>query len=220
MLYLTRWRRFAVPALLGLLALNACGCHWLTAYFAAERHPKKEVKAEYDLTADKLVIIPYASEEVLFNDSTLSVEISYNLVNEIVGHLGAKKVKTIVNPVEVNRWQESTLEWPNMSLTDMAKTFGADTVLYVELEHYSTIEERSANLYRGHVVARIQVASLKETQNPVYTTTVETVYPEKMPVGMTGTTEATVRRATNLIFANDVAKKFYNHDVEIVGGGK
>jgi hypothetical protein len=186
----------------------------------ADRHPKKEVKAEYDLAADRLVIIPYASTEVLFTDSTLSVEISYNMVNQIVGHLGPKKIKTIVNPVEVNRWQESTLEWSNMSLADMGKAFGADTVLYVELEHYSTLEERSANLYRGHVSARVQVASLKATQNPVYTTTVETIYPENMPVGVTGTTESAVRRATNLVFAEQVIQKFYTHQVEIVGGGK
>jgi hypothetical protein len=220
MRHLTRWRLFVLPVLVGLMALSACGCQWLTAYFMADRHPKKEVKAEYELTAEKLVIIPYAGTEILFSDSTLTVEIAFNMVNEIVRNLGPKKVMTIVHPAEVNRWQESTLEWPNMSLTDMAKAFGADTVLYVELEHYSTVEEHSANLYRGRVSARIQVARLSAPQNPVYTTTVETVYPEDMPVGMTGTTEGAVRRVTNIVFANQVIQKFYNHQVEIRGAAQ
>ena len=102
----------------------------------------------------------------------------------------------------------------------MAKAFGADAVLYVELEDYSTIEERSANLYRGRVRARIQVARPDAPRNPVYDTTVETVFPKDAPVSATGTTESRVRLATNEVFAEDVILRFYDHEVEVSGGQK
>jgi hypothetical protein len=220
MRHLFLWRLAVVMTLAGLVTLGACGCHWLAAYYGADRHPMRDVKAEYQLTAQRLVIIPYASTEILFSDSTLSLEIAGCMVNEILHNLGPSRVKTIVHPADVNRWQESNLEWPSMSLMDMAKAFEADTVLYVELEHYSTAEERSANLYRGRVQARIQVGRTGELNNPVYSTTVETVYPKDAPVGMTGTTERVVRQYTNLVFARDVIEKFYEHKVEIRGGEK
>jgi hypothetical protein len=220
MRYPNGWRLAALAALAGLVAVGTCGCHWLYAWAVAERHPMQEVKAEYELAADRLVIVPYASTEILFSDATASLEISRDLINEILQNVGAGRVKTIVHPVEVARWQEANLEWPNMPLADIGKVFQADTVLYVELEHYTMYEERSSNLFRGRVRARIQVARPDAEHNPVYETTVETVFPEEGPVGVVGTTERMVRAGTNLIFARDVARKFYSHKVEIRGGEK
>jgi hypothetical protein len=118
----------------------------------------------------------------------------------------------------VVRWQESNLEWPNMSLVDIAKTFGADTILYIELERYTMMEDRSANLYRGRVRARVQVTETKAERNPVYETVVEMVYPEEGPVGVLGTTERVVRTYTNDAFAKAVINKFRDYEVEVKGG--
>ena len=212
-------RRTAVLAAIALVAvLGAGGCHWLASWMMAPRHPMKDVPAEFALTSERLVIIPYASTEVLFGDPALTVELSRDLINEIMKHLGATKVKTIIHPIEVQRWQETNLEWPNTSLVDIGKTFRADTVLYVELERYSLIEEHSANLYRGRVRAHVQVVRPDAPHNPVYDTIVETVFPEQGPVGVTSSSEQSVRTYTNLVFAGDVINKFYDHQVEVKGG--
>jgi hypothetical protein len=214
-------RRLAVLAALAVMALaGAGGCHWLTAWMFAERHPMETIKAEYPLEADRLIIIPYASTEVLFSDPLLPLEISRDLINEIAKRLGPKRVKIFINPVEVQRWQEANLEWPNISLVEMGKGFNADTVLYVELERYSLMEENSANLYRGRVRARIKVVQPAAPHNPVYETMVETLFPERAPVGVTSSTEQSVRTYTNLVFAENVVDKFVDHEVEIKGGAK
>jgi len=212
-----RWRIGALLLLVGLTAAGACGCHWLFAWAVAPRHPKKTVKAEYPLEADVLVIVPYAGTDILFNDPTVPLEISRNIVNLVVPALG-NRVKQIVHPVQVVRWQESNIEWPNMALVDIARAFKADTVLYVELEHYSMYEERSANLFRGRVRARIQVVKTSAERNPVYETSIETIFPEDRPVGVLETSERMVRAATNLDFARDVVRKFYDYEVEVKGG--
>ena len=215
----TQCRNAALAGLLALVALGACGCHWLYAYFAAPRHPKETIKAEYALKAERLVIVTYAGAEILFNDATAPLEVSYDITNEILRSL-SQSVKTIIRPEQVVHWQESTLEWPNMSLVDIAKTFKADTILYVELERYTLMEDRSANLFRGRVRARIQVAETAAPRNPVFEATIETTFPEDRPVGVLETSERTIRTGTNLFFARAVIDKFRDHEVEVKGGRK
>lgn len=215
----TQCRNAALAGLLALVALGACGCHWLYAYFAAPRHPKETIKAEYALKAERLVIVTYAGAEILFNDATAPLEVSYDITNEILRSL-SQSVKTIIRPEQVVHWQESTLEWPNMSLVDIAKTFKADTILYIELERYTLMEDRSANLFRGRVRARIQVAETAAPRNPVYEATIETTFPEDRPVGVLETSDRTIRTGTNLFFARAVIDKFRDHEVEVKGGRK
>jgi hypothetical protein len=210
-------RNAALASLLALVALSACGCHWLYAWMAADRHPKEQIKAEYALKAERLVIVTYAGAEILFNDATAPLEVSYNITNEILRSLSSS-VKTVVRPEQVVRWQESTLEWPNMSLVDIAKTFQADTVLYIELERYTMIEERSANLFRGRIRARVQVAKASAERNPVYEATIESTFPEDRQVGVLETSEQVIRTGVTRMFAREVIQKFYEHEIDVRGG--
>ena len=204
-------------ALTGLLAVTSGGCGQLFAWAFAERHPKEKVKAEYPLEADRLVIVTYAGTEVLFSDPTAPLVIGRDLVNEILKNI-RPQIKTIVHPVEVVRWQESNIEWPNMALTDIAKIFQADTLLYVEIEQLTTVEERSANLFRGRIRAHVQVVKAKAERNPVYETNIETTFPEDRPVGVLETSEQTIRTGVGLMFTREVIRKFYEHEVEVKGG--
>jgi len=211
--------RTAAAALALALAVAAGGCEvpaMFVSWLIAPRHPKKTVQAEYDLTAERLAIVPYAGTDILFTYPAAPIEVSRDLVHELMTH-STDRVKTIVHPVEVVRWQESNLEWPNMALEDIAKIFQADTVLYVELEQYTMIEERSANLFRGRVTARVQVVKAEAERNPVYETTVETVFPEDRPVGVLEVSERKLRAAVTRIFARDVIRKFYEHQIEDQG---
>ena len=215
----TRLRRAAVLLTLAL-ALTASGCEipaQFVSWLIAPRHPKKMVQAEYELTAERLVIVLYAGTDILFTYPATPIEVSQDLVRQLAGHCKGR-VKTVVHPVEVVRWQESNLEWPNMALEDIAKTFQADTLLYVELERYTMIEERSANLFRGRVRARVQVVKAEAARNPVYETTVETIYPEDRPVGVLEVSERKLRAAVIRVFARDVIRKFYDHEVKDQGG--
>jgi hypothetical protein len=213
------WKNLILMGALALATLaGAGGCQWLTAYIFADRHPKETIKAEYSLASERLVIIPYASTDVLFSDPGLPMELSRDLIIQISNRLGPEKVKAFINPAEVQRWQEANLEWPNISLVEMGQAFKADTVLYVELERYSLMEEHSANLYRGRVRARIQIVQPAAPHNPVYDTVVETVFPANAPVGVTSASEQSVRTYTNMVFAENVVDKFCDHEIDVKGG--
>jgi len=202
-----------------LLALAAGGCELLgqaIAWPIAPRHPKKQVKAEYALQARQLVIVPYAGNDILFEYPTAPLEISRDIVHQIGGNLKGR-VEVIVNPVRVARWQESNLEWPNMSLSAIAEAFQADTLLYVELERYSMYEEGSPNLLRGRVRARVQVVEVGDTAGPAYEECVESLFPEQRPVAEGELSERRIRATVNQLFARDVVRKFYDHEVPLRG---
>jgi len=213
----SQWRMAVLAAVAGLLAVGTAGCHWLYAWMVAERHPTKIVKAEYLLEAERLVVVPYAGTETLFNHRTAPLEVSADITAYALANL-KDRVKSIVNPLAVTQWQEQNVEWPNMSLDDIGKAFQADVVLYVELETYSLLEDGSANLYRGHVRGRVQVAKMGAAHNPVYETTVEIFFPPDHPVGITGTSEAVIRQNTDAVFAQEVVAKFHDRTVEDKGG--
>jgi len=215
----TRPLGWLVVAAAVALSASAAGCEYLGQFFAwgfAPRHPKKQVKAEYHLEADHLVIVPYAGTSILFEYPTASVQVAGDVRYEIARRLEGR-VKQIVDPAYVVRWQESHLEWPNMTLEAIAKTFQADTLLYVELERYTMFEPGSPNLLRGQVRARIQIVKAGAQANPVYETTVETVFPEERPVAQGELSLRRLRATTTRLFARDVVRLFYDHEVPLRG---
>ena len=214
-----RWAALALA--LAVLVPASAGCEVLGQMLAwpiAPRHPKKKVKTEYPLEAKRLVIVPYAGNDVLFEYPTAPLEISRDLVHELVGHLKSR-VEAIIHPVQVARWQESNLEWPNMSLEAIAETFQADVLLYVELERYTMLEKGSPNLFRGQVRARVQVVKPGAEINPVYESIVESVFPEQRPVAEGELSERRLRSTVTRLFARDLVRKFYDHEVPLQGEG-
>lgn len=199
-----------------VLTATVGGCQMIPFLFAP-RHPKKTIEAEYHLEAERLVVVPYVGNDVLFEFPTASIDISSSVMYEIAAHLQSD-VKTVVHPVHVARWQEANLEWPNMSLVDIAKAFEADTLLYVEIERYTMVEEFSANLLRGHVRARVHVVKVDADRNPAFETAVETLFPEDRPVGVMEVSDRQLRAVTTRLFARDVVRTFYDYEVEIKGG--
>ncbi len=208
-------RRSALMLLAALTALTAGGCY-LGHFWVALTKPReyKTIEAEHRFDAKKLVIVPYAGTDILFSYPTATIEISREIVYAATRHL-RDCVQVIEHPVRVAQWQESNLEWPNLSLAEIADVFGADTVLYVELHQYTVLEERSANLFRGRVKARLHVWERDAPTSPVYEGSVESAFPEKQPVSVLGTSERTMRHYTNVTFAEDVINKFRTRRVEV-----
>ena len=211
-------RTVALWALAALLAIGAGGCY-LGHLFVALTKPKeyKHIKAEYDLQAERLVIVPYAGADIQFQYPTVPIEIS----NEVVYALGRNlkdKVRSVVPPLVVVQWQESNLEWPNLSLPEVGRLFQADTLLYVELEQYTMLEENSADLLRGRARARVQVVKPAADRHPAYDGAAEVLFPKDHPVGRLQTSQGAMRQSTNRLLAEEIVNKFRDRKVEVVGG--
>lgn len=202
-----------------LVALAAGGCWTLGQAYVGLVKPKewRDIPKEHELRAERLVIVPYAGTDIRFSYPTVPLEVSLQISYAIARYL-PKRVGEIVHPVRVARWQESDVEWLSMTPEEIGRKFDADTVLYVELDQYSTMEEKSANLLRGRAGARVQVVKVGAASNPVYEGTAEVVFPEDHPVNALTISERAIRQATNRLFGEAVVNKFRDRRVEVVGG--
>lgn len=207
-------RRCLLAALLPAVVacVSGCGIANLLVYPFAPREAKKDVKREHDLTAERLLILPFAGHDVLFEHPNAGLQVSYSVVQQISEHLRGR-VHRVVNPAQVALYQRSTLDWPNMDVAEIGREFEADKVLYIELSRFTIMEERSANLYRGRVAARIEVidTAAPKGEDILYEGNVAIEVPEDEPIGTLEISEGKLLQATLYRFAEEVVWKFYDH---------
>ena len=200
-----------------LLCASGCGLPNLLVYPFADREAKKQVAREHDLTAERLLILPYAGNDVLFEYPDAGRQISLQVIQQIRENLRGR-VHRVINPNQVARYQQSTLEWPNLPVADIGRQFQADKVLYIELNRFTLMEERSANLYRGRAEARIQVVDTgaPRGEESLYEGHVEVEVPDDRPIGTMEISEATLLQAILYRFAEEVVWKFHDHEEKVV----
>lgn len=207
-------RRCIPFALLVALTVCASGCGLpnLLVYPFADRDAKRDVKRQYDLTGERLLILPYAGHDILFEYPNAGLEISYQVIQQISQNLRGR-VHRVINPAQVALYQRSKLDWPTTEVSDIGREFEADKVLYIELTRFTIMEERSANLYRGRVAAHIQVIDTSKPRGHelLYETDVSIEVPDDRPMGTTEISELNLRQATVYRFAEEVIWQFYDH---------
>lgn len=210
------------PALLvaALGLLGGCGIPEYISYISADREAKKDVPAEYQLTAQRLLILPYLATDAQFEFQGADLVITDRLLREIQAHLRGR-VHHVVNPAEVLRYQQSNLEWINTPVVRIGQEFNVDKVLYVEISRLTLLEENSINIYRGRVSARIQIVDVNSTAvSPVvYQTDVSAQVPDKdePPASTDDYSRSAVQKAVAIRFAENVINKFYDHQEKVVG---
>jgi hypothetical protein len=83
---------------------------------------------------------------------------------------------------------------------------------------YGTREPGSLNLYRGRINAQASLykTSLDERKARLWRgKAIRVVYPEHDPTGLLRENDRSVRDKTEAIFADKLAKRFYDHKVPI-----
>ncbi|MBN2581485.1 MAG: hypothetical protein JXL80_00345 [Planctomycetes bacterium] len=208
--------RFVVLAsLLVVVALGLCGCGLahLFAYPFASREGTVHVKGDYDLRADALLIFPYLGSEIQLEYPNAGLEISSFIYQELYANLKGR-VRGVVNPQQVVRYQQTDLDWQNKSIQEIGREFGADKVLYIEVNRLTLMEEHSANLYRGRVKAHLQVVDVGSTtgEGLLYESDVSVVVPKDNPLGTMQISSARIMTETLTQFAKETVWKFYDHE--------
>lgn len=200
------------------LALSGCGIPNLIAYPFAERDATRAVPAEYDLTAERLLILPYAGHDMLFESPSLGYDIGQRVASQIYDNLRGR-VKVIVNPAQVEAYQQRRLDWPSMPVAEIGREFGATKVLYIEMRRFTIMEERSANLYRGRAEARVQVydSSPGGGGEMLYDGEAEIEFPDDRPASTMEISETQLRQITLGFFAREVVRKFHDHSERRLG---
>ncbi len=208
-------RQYALAAIMLAAASHAIiGCRALAFPFLMwGEAPTKEVSAEYPHLAGRQVLVMVRAEaDTLFDYPHVQYELARYVQAAIepnvsgVGFVPAKPVAEM---------QQQEPSWDKTPPAAHARRFRADRVLRIELTRYGTREPESPHLFRGHIHATVSIydPAYGDNVDAVYRTTIESVFPEGGP-GSYGVNDREVRRAVMEQFATQLARKFYDHEIE------
>lgn len=213
----SKWTwKLLIPLALAAGVLGGCEQTAYVLYVLWPGAHERKVPAEFSGLRDKNVaVIVYCDKPVDYEYPHVRLSIS----SAVAGQLGknVKKIK-VVDPRRVVKYQDENIYWDEMDKTALGKAFGADCVLFISLVEYNTREPGSLNLYRGRITAQVGVydVSLPERKARAWRgRDIRVVHPKHDPTGSLGESDRAIRDKTERIFADLLAKKFYDHKVPI-----
>lgn len=176
------------------------------------KDPMRKVAAEYpQLAGKKVAILVWAEMDTLFEYPHVQYEVSEFVRAAMNGNV---KAATFVPNRSIVEFQRREPDWDRMDPAEIGRRFAAERVLLLELTRYSTREADSPHLYRGRIAANVAVIDSQQSgAEPLYRTSVETIYPPGAPSAW-GIDDAAIRQATMEAFGADVARKFYDHEIK------
>ena len=171
---------------------------------------------EYAGLADKSVaIVVYAPSAVINEYTGAREEISTFVATEMRGHMPTTR---LLDPRDVIDWQDSTMNWGNLSARDIGRHFGVDRVLTIEVLDYSTKRPAGVSNYQGRLRAQCRVYDTADASPgpdasghlaAVWTGLVDAAWPSGKALDPTQTNEAAVRLRALDEFANLLVGYFY-----------
>ena len=211
-------RNCVLCLLLALTPLNGgCGCVNWFAHVLAPSVPTKTVKAAYGGLKNKTVAIAvYAGPETLLDYQTVQLEISDAVAARLRQNVRGINV---VSPVRVIRYQDENPRWDATPPEELCPHFNADYLLLISLMEFSTRAPGAVHLARGRIAAEAKLYRAERPgapgpEAPVWQSElIQVVYPRESALGVPARDDRDIRLQTARIFAEMVARNFYNHKV-------
>jgi len=175
-----------------------------------QRQNGTEVTAQYTGLADKTVaIVVYTDQANTFEYPQTRKEIS-NFVASAMRQ-SMPKIK-LVDPDDVIKWQNETLNWASVSEKEIGKHFGVDRVLYIEVLDYGTREPNSTDLLRGRIRSNCKVFETDTAAAaPAWKQDLNVYWPENGPMDATHGSDTTARQRVLETFAGRLSAAFVDH---------
>ena len=215
-MYKNKITRQYVRILTVLLAgLFAGGCNLFELpLYAIFGKSHTNVKAEYKgLTGKKIAIIIATGPSTNFDYPQARTNIALATIQTVSKHV--KNVE-FIDQALIEKFQKQNLDWVALSMGEIARRFGAQRVLYMDLYQFTMYEPNSINLLRGNIAAAMSVYETDSANRdrPAYRTDIEIVYPEHQPKPLSKSAMKSVQYYSIALFADQVARKFYNHKIK------
>lgn len=203
-----------IPAALLLLA----GCNLLTPLVFVGDH-KKRIPAEFDkLGGSRVAVAVWLDQAVLFDYPHARFELATYIGDKLNAELGQRKQAIeVVDPRDVEDFVQKNYS-ARVDPDLIGRKFNADYVIYVEVVRFQFRDPRHPQLLRGQIDSSVAVHHVKaspDRSRRFELAPVQCVYPDKGPVTMSATNSPLIREATYRKFAEEVARKFYEHTVEL-----
>ena len=207
-------KKLYYPLLLLLPLLAGCNILAHPTYVLFGQSSQK-VKAQYTgLPGGKTVIIMSSQASLEFDYPGIRENITLAIEKEITDNV---KDVQFVDQREVEKYIERELDWISMPVTRLARQFGADRVLYIDMYRFSLHEENAVGILRARINAVLRVYEIDGEQpgRAVYSTELAVVFPEHHPLSMSDSALQAVQTNSVKLFAQQAAYKFYDHKIQI-----
>ena len=211
-------RRFcSVMVLLAMAAAGGCQAVGYAAYVFAPDLEKKTQEAEFaGLPGQSLAVVVYVRPEVVGEFPDVEKTVASRIGEEI--RRNVKDVQ-IVDAGAIIRWQRANPQWQTMPRTKLAAALKCDYLLLVSLVEYGTREPGNSYTIQGNLLAEAMLfdAAKDESQALVKRwPDLHATFPEGGPTDAGGANdERFVRLAIEGKLADQLAKKFYKHTIEV-----
>ncbi|MCK4660731.1 MAG: hypothetical protein KAV82_14520 [Phycisphaerae bacterium] len=210
-------RRFMIlKALLIAVGLSTvlCGCSYLLP-LAFVATPKQKVAPEYDKLANtRILVLVWADPATLFDYPYVRLELASYVRDKLAAELSNIE---LVDPVRVADYQQRTLDG-SLDPERVGREFDANTVVYLELLQFQIRDSSAPDFLRAQIEASVAVYDLDaDPDEPkiYHLKPVEVLYPEQGGVLFSTSNSAQVRQAGYALFAEKVARKFYEYEEEL-----
>jgi hypothetical protein len=198
---------------------------------AAQLLPPGQIAPAYKgLQNQTVAVVVWADRGARLDNPTLQMDIAQGITDKLAlmtrphdpKEKPAPELANIryLNPMSVIRLQEEHPELEGLPSTEIATRLGVTRVIYVEIFNFETHSNLSIDLFKGTVLAKLEV--LEVTPGPNKTARVaftepdiRTVYPKYSSEGVPGSDMVngeTVYKNTTDDFTSEIALRFMTHE--------
>ncbi len=208
---MARWALlFAVPL--------AASCNLLTPLVFIGDH-KKQISAEFDkLPQKRVAILVWTEPATLFDYPHVRWELATYVADKLNAEMAQRQLGTeVVDPREVEDFLQKNIG-AQVDPYAVGRHFDADYVVFLEVFRMQIRNPEEPQFLRGQIEASVSVHDIRADPDQTQRyelTPVQCYYPEQSPVLLTPTNSPLIREATYRKFAEQVARKFYEHTVEL-----
>ena len=200
------------------LLLSVVSCNLLTPLVFIGEH-KKKVSPEFDkLAGRRVAILVWTDPSTLFDYPYARFELATYVGDKLYAEMTRRELDTeVVDPRDVEDFIQKNVNaqiYPHA----VGEAFDADYVVYMEVLRFQFRNPEQPQFLRGQIHASVSVHDIRADPDQLRRyelAPVKCQYPDGAPVLMTATNAPLIREATYRKFAEQVARKFYEHTVEL-----
>lgn len=210
-------RKTVIFTALSLLALLTA-CNLLTPLVFLGEH-KKKVSAEFDkLAGGRVAIAVWTPPETLFDYPFARFELATYVADKLAADMETNRVA--IDLVDTRDVEDFLQAHPGADVNPrmVGEHFRADYVVYLEVLEFQIRDPEHPQFLRGRIQASVTVHDIKadpDMARRYELAQVKTLYPSSAPVQMSPTNAMMIRQQTYRMFAEQVARKFYEHTVDL-----
>lgn len=210
--------RIVICWTLPLLMLFVTSCNMLTPLIFVGEHRKK-ISAEFDKLAGKRVaVLVWTEPATLFDYRFARIELATYVSDKLRTELQQRQKATqVVDARDVEDFLQRNVD-AQVDPYAVGRKFEADYVIYLEVLKFQMRNPREPQFLTGRIDASVTVHDIRADPDQLRRyelSPVRCIHPEGSPVLLSRTNAPLVREATYRKFAEQVARKFYEHTVEL-----